>query len=667
MPGLDGLRGLAVGAVVVYHFEPTLLPGGFIGVDVFFVLSGFLITSLLLRERTACGTIDVGRFFVRRARRLMPALLLLLCAIAVYAAVWADAVELSRLRRHGLATLGYVSNWVFVADGTTYTDVVAGASPLRHVWSLAIEEQMYLVLVAGVVIAAALGPAGSVRRRFGLAAGVLAVASAAWMWWLSVGGAPIGRTYFGTDTRAHSTLVGAVVGTVLMGRPATDRRSLRVGAWIGLACLVVIAVVGAEDARWLHEGGFLVVALAAGAVVVGCASASSMRAAASVRPLVVVGRLSYGLYLWHWPVLVVLDTQRTGLDGVALTLLRLVVSLTVAAASYHLVEQPIRTGAMGRRWGRRAGAPAVLAIATVTALLVGTTAIPDAGNRSVFTSSSPSTSSPSTSSPDVDRDVDPAIVPVAPNDFEQVVATPVTSGPGPLEPVRVAVVGDSVLHTIIGGEVSPVGLQFSPWSAALTTFDPQLVEVVSIAKPACSFLPGELAILDPNGAYTHASMERFCGDWRTEVSNALDTADVLAVHLSNDVEDRWVDDELFRFGTPEYFALLDAFLDDLRVEASAAGVPLLLIASAPRSDPAWDEPLGEREAMVADFYDRWAATHPSVSTVDVGDFICPGRSCRDEIDGVTVRWDGRHFTRDGAVLVAEWLTPQISAAAVPEP
>ncbi len=659
MPGLDGLRGVAVAAVIVYHFEPSWLPGGFIGVDVFFVLSGFLISSLLLRERTATGTVDAARFFVRRLRRLMPALLLLLIALAVYAATWADPVELSRLRRHGFGTVTYVSNWIFIADGTTYTDIVVGTSPLRHVWSLAIEEQLYVVLALGVIGIAALGSADGLRKRFGILAGLLAVVSAAWMAWLSIGGASTERTYFGTDTRAHAMLVGAVIGAMLFGRPAPDRALVRYGGWVGLAVLAVVAGIGAEDARWLHQGGFLLVALAAGTVVIACASTPSMRTAFSVRPLVLVGTLSYGLYLWHWPVLVVFDRQRTGLDGFSLTLLRLTISVAAALASYALVERPIRAGAIGRRWGRGAVVPAALSIALVVAIFARATAIPspsvvtleaDAPENPLVPSTLPETTEPA---------VDDALI------ADDAGAASTTTEVQ--DPVRVAVLGDSVLHTIIGGEVSAVGLQFTEWTPEQTTFEPQQVEVTSIAKPACSFLPGEVAVLEPTGSYSHASMERFCGDWSAELGGALTSVDVVAVHLTNDLEDRWIDAALFEFGTPAYFDLLGSFLDNLHLQTGAASVPLLLVASAPRLEPSWIDDLGQREATVAAFYEQWASTRPDVSTVDMGTLVCPGGSCPDEVDGVEWRWDGRHYTRDGAMSVARWLAPVIVETALLDP
>lgn len=664
MTGLDGLRGVAVLAVIVYHLEPAWLPGGFIGVDIFFVLSGFLITSLLLRERIGNGTIDFARFFTRRLRRLMPAVLVLLVALSIYAITSADPVELSRLRRHGLSTLAYVSNWVFITDGTTYTDILAGASPLRHVWSLAIEEQLYLVLAVGVLAVAAVGSPGRLRQRFGVLAALAAVASAAWMAWLSVAGASTERTYFGTDTRAHAMLVGAVIGAVLLGRPTADSRLVRWGGRTGLAVLVAVALYGAEDALWLHRGGFLVVALAAGALVIASASDPVMSRWLSVRPIVAVGAVSYGLYLWHWPVLVIFDRQRTGLDGVTLTLFRLAISVAAATLSYVAVERPIRRGAIGHRWGRRSAVPALASMACVVVLLVQATVVPRFDEGPI--ASGDGTPEPAAMLPDT---------PAAPSnntpsnntpDAVGTGATP-TAVPPPLTPRRLAVLGDSVVHTIIGGEVSAVGMQFSPWTPDRTTFDPQLVEVRSIAKPGCSFLPHEIAILEANGSYSHASMERFCDDWRTELTGALDATDLLMVHLSNDLEDRWVDGELFPFGTPAYFEILAALLDEIHASASAAGVPLLLVASAPRARPRWSDDVGDREQQVASFYRQWANTRDDVTTVDLTGLVCPGGACPEEVDDLGWRWDGRHYTRAGAIAVADWLTPTVLAVAAPRP
>jgi len=152
VPALDGLRGVAVAVVVAYHLRPDWVPGGFLGVDLFFVLSGYLITSLLLAERARHGHIDLRSFAARRLRRLTPAVVLVVLATVAFTVAVGDAGEIDRIRRHAVGTLAYVANWVFIADGDSYFADISGPSPLRHAWSLAIEEQFYLVWPAAVMV-----------------------------------------------------------------------------------------------------------------------------------------------------------------------------------------------------------------------------------------------------------------------------------------------------------------------------------------------------------------------------------------------------------------------------------------------------------------------------------------------------------------------------------
>ena len=266
VPSLDGLRGVAVASVVVYHLWPAVLPGGFIGVDVFFVLSGFLLTSLLVREVDATGKIRLGRFFVRRTRRLLPAMLLMLTTLAIYAAAWANTVELERLRRHGLAALLYAANWLFISDGTTYTDVVAGVSPLRHVWSLSIEEQFYVMLAGAIALAAAFT---ATRRYVIVGSVVLGAVSALWMIILSINGSSVDRLYFGADTRAQALLIGAALGATLRGVPVAGSRRTSAVALLSVAVLIVVSATASESSTWMYRGGFALTALAAGMVIVG--------------------------------------------------------------------------------------------------------------------------------------------------------------------------------------------------------------------------------------------------------------------------------------------------------------------------------------------------------------------------------------------------------------
>src|SRR4051794_28771298 len=324
---LDGLRGLAVAAVLLFHSD--LLKGGFLGVDLFFVLSGFLITSLLLSEARRSDRIDLGHFWARRARRLLPALALLLAAVAAYAIVFAQPEELHRIRFDGIATTFYYANWRAVFAATTYWDLFTRPSPLQHTWSLAIEEQFYVVwplLVAGLV-AWGRRTRRALAPRLLLVCGALTVASLAAMYAVYRPG-DTNRAYFGTDTRAASILVGAGLAALLAwrGHPTST------GAWRGLQ-LVAFTGVGVLAFEWIrfdgtssavYHGGVFVGALAAIAVIAAAPHPrrGPMHRLLEPAPLVGLGIISYGVYLWHWPVYVVLDSARTGLDGWALFTVR---------------------------------------------------------------------------------------------------------------------------------------------------------------------------------------------------------------------------------------------------------------------------------------------------------------------------------------------------------
>ncbi|MCU0311759.1 MAG: acyltransferase [Acidimicrobiales bacterium] len=364
---LDGLRGLAVVVVVLSHFTPGATPGGFLGVDLFFLLSGFLITSLLVSEWDSNGGIALGRFWIRRARRLFPALLLVLAVVAVHGLVFATPSENHQLGLDGLASLFYVANWRFIASGQSYVMqfIQSDPSPLRHMWSLAIEEQFYvlwpLVALATAAAVRRFGARGrhghpSVRPALAVVSAVLAVASAGWMVALYRNGADLDRLYYGTDTRVFMILVGAAIGAVTAGRPQVP------GPWripvIALGSLGVVALLVATfrvetSDEWLYAGGYAVIALVFGAVLLGAGQGgrNPLARVLGVRPLVGMGLISYGVYLWHWPITVWVTAESTGLGEPALFALRSALTLGASLASYHLVEQPIRH--RGLDWGGR--------------------------------------------------------------------------------------------------------------------------------------------------------------------------------------------------------------------------------------------------------------------------------------------------------------------------
>jgi peptidoglycan/LPS O-acetylase OafA/YrhL len=630
VPSLDGLRGVAVALVVAYHLQPSAVPGGFLGVDVFFVLSGFLITSLAITEVRERGGFRVGKFYLRRARRLLPALLLLLLAVAAYAAWWAEPDELDRLRHHALWTLGYLANWRFISDGTTYTDVLYGQSPLRHTWSLAIEEQFY-VLFPLVVLA--LGRLvrwrpEALRRAVGTVAVVGIVASALWMARLWGDGADPSRGYFGSDTRAHSLLVGVLLGVVLVGRPVHGGRRRQVAAVAAVAGAVGLAaatLTAHEDAGWLQHGGFLAVALAAAALIAGSDCVPPLRWALGRRPLIGLGLISYGVYLWHWPVIVVFDEHRTGIDGPALALFRLGLTLGLALASFVLVERPIRSGALGRTTGRVAigFAPAgmVLVLVAVTAATVVPTSAPF----------HPGIRSASAARPDTTR---APVVPV---------------------PLDLVIEGDSVAHTLAGGTVGRFPA-FEPWEPDQSPYAPDLVSLHSVAKPGCSFLPGELLVAgaDP------ADLTALCRGWEDELESALrgSTRPVVLLALSNDANDRMVDGERVDLGTDEHRALLDRWLDEVRARAHAHGGELALLALPPRAGRAGAAGADDREQVMREELQGYAAVRPGVRVLDLFDAICPGGDCDHPTAGFDPSWryDGMHYAPPGAQWVAGWIT-----------
>ena len=633
-PALDGLRGVAVAAVLGYHFAPDALPGGFVGVDVFFVLSGFLLSTLLVGEAGATGRVDVGRFFVRRIRRLLPAALLVLAAIALYAATWAPEAERVRLRDHSLGALTYTINWVFVADGTTYTDLVLGASPLRHMWSLAIEEQFYVVLALSVAGATwALRSSGAaLGRRLGVSALALAAVSATWMVALDLAGAERSRLYFGSDTRLQTMLLGVALGSFAGGSLLGSRRAVRIGSGtaavagvVGAGVLVAFCLLASESSTIMYRGGFTIVAVAGVLLVVGILASGVGGQTMSFGPLVALGTISYGVYLWHWPVLVVLDEDRLGLDGAVLVLVQLAITLVVSVASYALVEQPIRHGVLGDRLGR----PALL-LGPVAAVAVGVAMV-------VVTTTSGTTVDPAVGDADVPFQdlVDPAL--------------------SDASLLQVTVVGDSVMHTLVGGELGD-GLRAAPWTQDQSSFDASRVAVTTVARPACSFVPAEIAFEIQGGGYEVADLSAPCGDWRSDLRRSVDRpvpADVTVVMPTNDIEDHRVDGRIVAFGSPEWDALLMGWVDEVSDLALDGGSAVVLVAPAPRIDPNWSTPEGEREAYVADLFASYAADRPGVESIDLSTFVG---------DDPAVRDDGLHYTRDGARRVATWLLPQLEAA-----
>jgi peptidoglycan/LPS O-acetylase OafA/YrhL len=318
------------------------------------VLSGFLITSLLVDEWRKRGRVDLRAFWLRRARRLFPALALVVIAVGAYAVFVARPDELDRIRGDTFGSLLYAANWRQLFE-SSYFAQLATPSPLRHTWSLGIEEQWYLVWPLALIVLLRI-TAGRRWAVIGLTT-ALAIGSAVLMAALFDPGDP-SRVYYGTDTRAQALLLGAALA-LLLARPRRRRRQASATAsliGLELAGIVAVAYLGwlwthvADTSTWLYTGGFLVEGVAVAALIAAATRPYSpiVGPVLSIAPLRAVGRISYGVYLWHWPVYVYLTPARTGFDDAQLLAVRLAVTFGLALVSYHLIEQPIRHRTMTR-------------------------------------------------------------------------------------------------------------------------------------------------------------------------------------------------------------------------------------------------------------------------------------------------------------------------------
>jgi peptidoglycan/LPS O-acetylase OafA/YrhL len=354
-PSLDGVRGVAIAAVIAFHLG--YLRGGWVGVDVFFVLSGFLITSLLLAEAQT-GEIRLRAFWARRARRLLPALLLLVGFLAVYASAGGAGVVPAQLRSPAVATLLYFANWQQVAAGHGYFTQFQAVNPLMHTWSLAVEEQYYLVWP---IVFFSLAWIGRQRwfRSVVIGTAVLAAGSALWM---GIAAHTLGanRAYLGTDTRGWELLLGGLGAMAMRSRTPMRRPALWTGAMV-LACggVALGIAVGSGPPGWMWDGGLVAIAMCVLVVLMGSVRhpEGAVTRMLAIGPLRWLGRISYSLYLWHWPVIVLLTATTTGLTGASLLGLRLAAMLGASCLSYFAVERPLRR-ADWSKWWRRALVPA---------------------------------------------------------------------------------------------------------------------------------------------------------------------------------------------------------------------------------------------------------------------------------------------------------------------
>src|SRR5215208_1961853 len=360
MPGLDGLRAIAVLAVIAYHLNPAWAPGGLLGVGVFFTLSGYLITDLLLGQRAAVGSLRLGDFWLRRARRLLPALFLMLAVVVAWVTLL-DRSLLPGLRGDVLSATAYVSNWWNIVREASYFARFGPPPPLDHLWSLAVEEQFYLIWPWLLWLGLRFTRKRPVLTGVTLTGLTLALsaASAIAMWVLYQPGIDPTRVYEGTDTRAFGLLLGAALAMVWPSRRLSAELSTRwrvVLDGMGVAGLVVIALLiwrTSEYSPFMYHGGIVLLTIGTVATVAALAHlASVLGVTVGCAPLRWLGVRSYGIYLWHWPIIVLTAPGLQQKPTLSLQILQVAATIAVAALSWQFIEEPIRRGAIGRLSGQ---------------------------------------------------------------------------------------------------------------------------------------------------------------------------------------------------------------------------------------------------------------------------------------------------------------------------
>jgi len=642
LPALDGLRGLAVVAVVLFHADFDWAKGGFLGVSLFFTLSGFLITSLLIAEHRRDDRVDLLAFWGRRFRRLLPAAWLTLAAVTIAAISLDEFTGSSRI--DVWAALANVANWRFLTAGSSYNDLFSAPSPVLHFWSLAIEEQCYVVLpvVVGIVLHFSKRSLRALTAALGLllAASVLSTVLIA-----TADGTGGDRVYYGTDTRAAELLIGALLAVAVAHEPFRrrvtlslwSRWSVHIGGAVALVATVAAWRFVAVSDTVVGNGGLVAIGVASGALVLNCAvGVGPIATVLRTAPLRYLGKISYGIYLFHWPVFVFANERRMGLERLPRLGLQIAVVLVLAALSHQWFEQPLRRGTL------RIARLSVNRLAPVAiVVVVGLTLLPGG-----------------VSSANTGFDADAAKAQLQEIQSDQSIPASTTAPQSPAEvetvpPPRFAVFGDSVALSL----AFPV----AEWSrnSGAATF------VGGEAELGCGIGRG-----GRQRAFGDADRTERCDTWQDRWTTAINgqRPDLAMVQSAQwELVPRQLEgDSTWRtLGDPLYDAyLLNEFLaaNDVLAAQGALVIWITFPHYSQLDDDSLPQPMRDsHDPILVDRLNALirevVAQRPETSRImDLATWMEP------RLDDVTLRKDGAHFNDTGALAVAEqFVGPQMTS------
>jgi len=682
-PDIEGLRAVAVLLVLAYHARIPGFPGGYIGVDVFYVVSGFLITGLIVRELRATGRVDLLTFYARRARRLLPAALVVIALTVIASAIVLPPLRVPDVAADGAAAALYVSNIRFAAQATDYLQAELDPSPLLHFWSLGVEEQFYLFWPALLLLVAG---RGTNIRRIGLVVGIVALLSFALGVVWTDSDAPL--AFFLLPARAWELAVGAAlaIGVARLSRIPISLTPVVVGA--GLALIVIGAVIFDTDTPFPGTAALLPVIGTALVIAGGIPQPlNAMSRLVSVRPMRWIGGISYSLYLWHWPLLV-LPAAAVGSELPLPARLGLVaLTFVLADASRRWIEDPIRHGRVAKlRPSRSLGIALVSSVAVATVSLgLGVTAGPPAVAGSIGNASQSAivdlnlpTSLPSTAAATnapATPSAEPTLAPTPAGPVPADLVPPLATVRQDLPPIyadechaewKETAPPDCVYGRKDGKTVFLIGDSHAAhWFPTFQRLaDEQDWRLVSLTKSACPV--ADLPVY--NGTLKREYTE--CDTWRTAVLDRISREKPAMVVVSDSrIGQLWVNGNAVPYTDREdlWATGLERSLDELRKVAGH----VVVIGDTPR--PATDAPVcvsGHLDNALAcatplseAITPAWTATERTVSTetgstfIDPTAWLCPTVPCPAVIGNVLVYRDGHHMTTPFARALAPYLEP----------